>query len=213
MRILKCFVFTIALTALLSLASAAQAQSLFERLGGKDSITAVVDEFAGRVLADTRINAKFAKSDPVRLKAMLVEQICEATGGPCKYSGRTMPASHAGMGVTAGEFNALVEDLVGALDKFNVPQKEKDELIGALAPMKAQIVEVESNATGTPLPKKYKPYSAAAAGKGGKGKGKKMKEEKPPKEDKKAAKEDKKMKEEAPKEEKMKEDKKSKKKN
>ena len=202
MRILKCFVFMLALTVLLSLASAAQAQSLFERLGGKDSISAVVDEFAGRVLADTRINAKFAKSDPVRLKAMLVEQLCAATGGPCQYTGRSMPATHANMGVTAGEFNALVEDLVGALDKFNVPQREKDELIGALAPMKAQIVENQSMATGTPLPKKFVPYSDAAAMKGkGKSKGKKMKEEKPPKEDKKM------------KEEKMKEDKKSKKKN
>ena len=202
MRILKCFVFMLALTVLLSLASAAQAQSLFERLGGKDSISAVVDEFAGRVLADTRINAKFAKSDPVRLKAMLVEQLCAATGGPCQYTGRSMPATHANMGVTAGEFNALVEDLVGALDKFNVPQREKDELIGALAPMKAQIVENQSMATGTPLPKKFVPYSDAAAMKGkGKSKGKKMKEEKPPKEDKKM------------KEDKMKEDKKSKKKN
>ncbi len=206
MRILKCSALTFALAAMLTLATAAQAQSLFERLGGKDSITAVVDEFAGRVLADTRINAKFAKSDPVRLKAMLVEQLCEATGGPCKYTGRTMPASHLNMGVTTGEFNALVEDLVGALDKFNVPQKEKDELIGALAPMKAQIVETESNATGTALPKKFVPYSAATAGKG-KSKGKKVKEEKPPKEDKKATKADKKMKEEAPKEEKVKEEK------
>ena len=219
MQNLKCFIFTLALTAMLTLATAAQAQSLFERLGGKESITAVVDEFAGRVLADTRINAKFAKSDPVRLKAMLVEQLCAATGGPCQYTGRTMPATHLNMGVTAGEFNALVEDLVGALDKFNVPQKEKDELIGALAPMKAQIVESESTATGTALPKKFAPYSAATAGKGkGKGKGKKVKEEKPPKEDKKALKEDKmkedkKVKEEAPKEEKQKEAKKSKKKN
>ena len=209
MQNLKCFVFTLALVALLSLATAAQAQSLFERLGGKDSLTAVVDEFAGRVLADTRINAKFAKSDPVRLKAMLVEQLCEATGGPCKYTGRSMPASHLNMGVTTGEFNALVEDLVGALDKFNVPQREKDELLGALGPMKAQIVETESTATGTPLPKKFVPYSAATTGKGGKakGKGKKMKEEKPPKEDKKAIKEEKKMKDEAPKEEKVKEEK------
>ena len=214
MRILKCLALTLALTTMLSLATAAQAQSLFERLGGKESITAVVDEFAGRVLADTRINAKFAKSDPVRLKAMLVEQLCAATGGPCQYTGRSMPATHLNMGVTAGEFNALVEDLVGALDKFNVPQREKDELLGALGPMKAQIIESESTATGTALPKKFVPYSAGTAMKGkGKGKGKKMKEEKPPKEDKKAMKEDKKMKEEAPKEEKMKEEKKSKKKN
>ncbi len=175
MRILKCFLFTVVLTSLLTLAAVAQTKSLYERLGGKESIVAVVDEFAGRVLADTRINAKFAKSDPVRLKTMLVDQICEATGGPCKYTGRSMPASHLNMGVTTGEFNALVEDLVGALDKFNVPQAEKDELIGALAPMKAAIVETESSATGTPLPKKYKPW---VAGKSGKAKGGKAKKDK-----------------------------------
>ncbi len=178
LKSLKCFLFTVALTSLLTLAAVAQTRSLYERLGGKESIVAVVDEFAGRILADTRINAKFANSDPVRLKTMLVEQICEATGGPCKYTGRTMPASHAGMGVTSGEFNALVEDLVGALDKFNVPQTEKDELIGALAPMKAQIVEIDSTATGTPLPKKYKAFSAGKAGKAGKVKGSKGKKDK-----------------------------------
>ena len=224
MRILKCFLFTVVLTSLLTLAAVAQTKSLYERLGGKESIVAVVDEFAGRILADTRINAKFAKSDPVRLKTMLVEQLCEATGGPCKYTGRSMPASHLNMGVTTGEFNALVEDLVGALDKFNVPQAEKDELIGALAPMKAQIVEVESTATGTPLPKKYKPFAAGKSGKAKSSKGKKDKaaeaapadaapaaatEEKPAKGSKKKVKEEKPAEEEKE----TKEAKKSKKKN
>ena len=227
MRMMKFFVLASALSALLSLAAAAQPKSLYERLGGKESLVAVVDDFAGRILADTRINAKFAKSDPVRLKAQLVDQLCAATGGPCQYTGRTMPATHANMGVTAGEFNALVEDLVMTLDKFNVPAAEKDELLGALAPMKAQIIESEATATGTALPKKFVPYSEGAVTKGGKGKGKKVKEEKPPKEGKKM-KADKKMKEEAapkeeavkeavkeeaPKEEKVKESKKSKKKN
>jgi hemoglobin len=211
MRILKCFALTFALTATFTLATAAQTKSLYERLGGKESITAVVDDFAGRVLADTRINAKFTKSDPVRLKTMLVDQLCNATGGPCQYTGRSMPATHLNMGVTTGEFNALVEDLVATLDKFNVPTAEKNELLGALAPMKAQIVEVESDATGTPLPKKFKPFGK---GKGGKTKASKkdkaadageMKEEK-------ATKGSKKMKEEKPAEE-EKEMKKSKKKN
>jgi hemoglobin len=62
------------------------AGSLFERLGGKEAITAVIDDFVGRCAGDARINAKFAKTDVPRLKAMLVDQVCEASSGPCTYS-------------------------------------------------------------------------------------------------------------------------------
>ena len=164
MRNLKLFVLSVSLLVGLSLNAAAQSKSLYDRLGGKDAITAVVDEFAGRVLADARINQKFAHSDPVRLKAQLVDQICFASGGPCQYTGRDMKTTHMNMGVTGGEFGALVEDLVGALDKFNVPAAEKNELLGLLGPMKSDIVEVNSQATGTPLPKKFKPYKASTKG-------------------------------------------------
>jgi len=86
---------------------------------------------------------------------MLVDQVCEATGGPCTYTGRGMPETHDGMGVTAGEFDALVEDLVATLDEFDVPKAEQGELLGLLGPMRADIVEVESPETGTPLPEGY----------------------------------------------------------
>jgi len=132
-------------------------KTLYERLGGLEAIKAVVGEFAGRVLADERINKKFAKTDAPRLTLHLVEQLCAATGGPCEYTGLSMKASHKNMKVTEGEFNALVEDLVGALDKFNVPAAEKNELLGILGPLKADIVEVNGSATGMPLPKKFKP--------------------------------------------------------
>jgi hemoglobin len=134
--------------------------SLYERLGGKDSITAVVEDFVGRCAGDTRINAKFARSDVPRLKTMLIDQVCEAAGGPCTYSGRSMKETHDGMGVTAGEFDALVEDLVATLDQFTVPKAEQDELLGLLAPMRGEIVEVESPDTGKPLPETYRPAPA-----------------------------------------------------
>ena len=129
--------------------------SLYDRLGGKDSISAVVGDFVGRCAGDDRINQKFGRTDIPRLKKMLVDQVCEATGGPCTYTGRDMKETHRGMGVTGGEFGALVEDLVATLNHFKVLQAEQDELIGALAPMKADIVEVESDATGTPMPASY----------------------------------------------------------
>ncbi|HEY6403680.1 MAG TPA: group 1 truncated hemoglobin, partial [Blastocatellia bacterium] len=92
-----------------------------------------------------------------RLKFNVVEFICAETGGPCKYTGRDMKTAHKNMGVTDGEFNAFVENLVTALDKFNVGDTEKKELLGILAPMKSQIVEVRSQETGTPLPANFKP--------------------------------------------------------
>lgn len=114
--------------------------SLYQRLGGKEAIVAVVDDFVANVAADKRINGYFATTNIPRLKQMLVDQICAGTGGPCTYTGRNMTAAHAGMGVDDAAFTALVEDLVKTLDKFKVPAKEKGELLGILGPMKADIV-------------------------------------------------------------------------
>ena len=139
--------------------------SLFERLGGNKAITAVVDDFSARCAGDARINAKFARTDIARLKAMLVDQVSEASGGPAKYTGRDMKTAHLDMGVTAGEFNALVEDLVATLNKFGVGKAEQDELLGILGPLKSDIVEVDSIATGTPLPDSYTAAPALAAAK------------------------------------------------
>jgi len=129
--------------------------SLFERLGGIDSITAVVEDFRDRVAGDDRINQKFARTDLGRLTKMLIDQVCEAAGGPCKYSGRSMKEAHAGMGVTSGEFDALVGDLKSTLNQFKVRQTEQDELLGVLGPLKPEIVEVDSSQVGTPLPQSY----------------------------------------------------------
>jgi hemoglobin len=126
--------------------TASKQKSLYERLGGKQAITAVVDELVGRVAADRRINQFFAAtaSNPARLasfKTKLVDQICEAAGGPCKYTGKDMKSAHRGMGISAADFNALVEDLVGALDTFKVAAADKNQLLGVLGPMQGQIVE------------------------------------------------------------------------
>jgi hemoglobin len=115
-------------------------KSLYERLGGKDAITAVVDDFVGNVAADKRINGYFAKANIPNLKRNLVDQICAATGGPCTYTGKDMKSAHKGMGISDADFNALVEDLQKALNKFKVPDKEQGELLGALGALKPQIV-------------------------------------------------------------------------
>jgi hemoglobin len=136
-----------ALTLMSAAAALAQKKdALYSSLGGKKAIVAVVDEFVSRVAADNRINAFFkaTASDPKRLamfKGNLVDQICEAAGGPCKYKGKSMKAAHAGMGIATKDFSALVEDLVGALDKFKVKEADKSALLGVLGPMQSDIVE------------------------------------------------------------------------
>jgi hemoglobin len=116
-------------------------RSLYDRLGGKSAITAVVDDFVGNVAADKRINGFFAKADIPRLKRQLVDQICEASGGPCTYKGQSMKAAHRGMGVANRHFDALVGDLKKSLDKFKVPPREQNELLAVLGPMRKDIVE------------------------------------------------------------------------
>jgi hemoglobin len=135
---------TVAVAASWTLSSApsfAADASLYERLGGQGAIQAVVTKFISNVGGDSRINGYFAKTDLKKLNKLLVEQVCAASGGPCTYSGRDMKTTHKGMGVTTAAFNALVEDLVSALDTFNVPEKEKGELLSVLGPMSKDIVE------------------------------------------------------------------------
>ncbi len=119
---------------------AAAAGDLYDRLGGQRAIVAVVDDFIARVGADDRIKLRFANTNLDKLKLLLVEFVCMATGGPCKYTGQDMETSHAGMEVVDEEFTALVEDLSATLDKLNVGAKEKGELLGALGPLKPTIV-------------------------------------------------------------------------
>jgi hemoglobin len=115
--------------------------SLYDRLGKKDAITAVVKDFVEeRVAKDARIKSFFANADIPGLEQKLVDQICEASGGPCKYAGKDMKTSHAGMNIKDADFNALVEDLKASLDHFKVPEKEQKDLLGMLASMHDDIV-------------------------------------------------------------------------
>lgn len=115
-------------------------KTLYQRLGGQSAIVAVVDDFVANIAADKRINQQFANTNIPRLKQLLVEQICAGTGGPCTYTGRDMKSAHTGRNISEKDFNALVEDLVKTLDKFSVPAREKNELLGILGPMKGDII-------------------------------------------------------------------------
>jgi hemoglobin len=93
--------------------------------------------------ADPRVNARFKGMKPPeveRFKSNLADQICEASGGPCSYLGKDMKKAHEGMQINEAEWNATVENLVKALDKNKVDAKSKQDLLGALGPMKGDIV-------------------------------------------------------------------------
>jgi len=116
-------------------------RSLYQRLGGRQAIVLVVNDFVGNVARDKRINRFFANTDIPRLKRLLVQQICAATGGPCRYQGRSMREAHRGLSIRNADFDALVQDLVVSLDKFGVGQREQRELLGILGPLRGDVVQ------------------------------------------------------------------------
>ena len=124
-----------------NLIHAEETKSLFDRLGGKEPITAVVDEFVNRLVADSRVNGRFGSTDVKRFKMLNTELVCEATGGPCKYSGRDMKNTHNGMRISEAEFNIAAGHLSATLKKFKVPKQESKELLGIIGSLKKDIVE------------------------------------------------------------------------
>ena len=121
--------------------SLAADQTLYERLGGQGAIQAIVTKCMNNVGGDKRINGYFAGADLKHIHKLIVEQVCAASGGPCTYTGRDMQTTHKDMNVTTAAFNAFMEDLVSALDTFNVQKQEKDELLSVLGPMNNDIVQ------------------------------------------------------------------------
>ena len=117
--------------------------TLYQRLGGREAIKALVDDFVATLAADPRVNERFKGFDGARvakLQTNLADQICDATGGPCAYLGKDMKTTHTGMKITEAEWNATVEDLVKSLNKLKVGPKEQQELLSALGGMKKDIV-------------------------------------------------------------------------
>jgi hemoglobin len=125
-------------------AFAQQAPTLYKRLGGYDAVAAVTDDFLARLAGDPQFAKFFVGhgTDSIkRIRQNIVDQLCAATGGPCNYIGRDMKTSHAGLGITEKDWDASVKLLVATLDKFTVPAKEKDEVLGAISGLKKDIVE------------------------------------------------------------------------
>ena len=134
-----CAVFFFAGLCLSSYAQTAN-DALYQSLGAKQGINTFVNDFVAIVLEDPRINKAFKDTDTERLAQLLTEQFCELSGGPCKYSGKSMQDAHKDMQVTNAHFNALAEDLQIAMEKHQVPSSAQNKLIAKLAPMQRPIV-------------------------------------------------------------------------
>lgn len=121
-------------------------KSLYDRLGGVYAIATVVDDFIDRVVDNAILNAnpaiKEARDRVPRagLKYRVTEMVCQATGGPCKYTGRSMKEAHAHLNITQKEWDALVVDFKASLAKFKVPAKEQEELLAIVNSTKKDIV-------------------------------------------------------------------------
>ena len=146
------FVFAFGLFFILLLTGCASAQApggqaaptLYKRLGGYDAIAAVSDEFIGRLAADKQLSrflVGMSADSQKHLRQLVVDQLCQATGGPCIYIGRTMKTAHAGLGITESDWDLTVKHLVASLDKFKVPEKEKNEFLAIASSLKGDIVE------------------------------------------------------------------------
>ena len=141
---MRMLALALSLVVLSSLPSAAQAPTLYKRLGGYDAIAAVTDDFIGRLATDVQLGKFFSghgTDSKQRIRQHVVDFLCVATGGPCVYKGRDMKTSHAGLGISEADWNKGVTHLVASLDKFKVPQKEKDDLLAAASGLKKDIVE------------------------------------------------------------------------
>ncbi len=125
-------------------ASAQNNNSLYKRLGGYDALAAVTDEFIQALATDKKLGRFFvgaSENSKMRIRQLVVDQLCAATGGPCVYIGRDMKSSHKGLGITEEDWNIAVKHLVNTLTKFKVPEKEQNEVAAALMGLKADIVE------------------------------------------------------------------------
>ncbi len=124
----------------------AQLPSLYERLGGVFAIATVVDNFIDRVMSNPRLNANPKVADahhkvpPAGFKYLVTEMVCWASGGPQKYTGKTMHESHAHLDITEAEWQAFMQDLRDCFNHYNIPTQEQGELIAIVESTKKDIV-------------------------------------------------------------------------
>lgn len=115
--------------------------SLYQELGQRAGIQKIVEGMLLHIAKDDRIYKYFAKVDIVRVRDKLVEKFCVEAGGPCTYTGDTLVEAHKGLNLSRSDFNALVENLIDAMDDQHIPVPAQNRLIARLAPQRGEVIE------------------------------------------------------------------------
>jgi hemoglobin len=116
------------------------AASLYERLGGRPGIEAIVEDIWSNHISNPLINKRYADSDPAEVKRLVTEMCCAGFGGPESYTGKDMISAHKGMNINDTEFVAVCDDVLKALEQNDVGQREKDEVLCILYSLKNEVV-------------------------------------------------------------------------
>ncbi len=120
-----------------------QPKSLYERLGGYDAVSAVIDDFFKRMIPDKQLGRFFlglSTDSKTKVQQHTVDFVCKATGGPCAYTGRDMKTVHTGLNITESDWDLSAKYLTQTLDKFQVPDQEKTEVLNLVTSLKPAIV-------------------------------------------------------------------------
>ena len=117
--------------------------ALYQTLGQKTGLVALMDDFVPRLLADPRMKPFFEKTNQVNFKQQLVDQLCQVSGGPCVYKGVDMKNAHSNFDINKGHFNALVEVLQQSMDAQRIPFGAQNKLLAVLAPMHRDVITIK----------------------------------------------------------------------
>jgi len=119
------------------------AGSLYERLGGAQGISALVDDVVANHLANPIVGTRFQNvRDLANLKRLAIEFFSAGSGGPESYSGRDMRAAHRGMNISEQEYLAVIDDIMGALDKHRIDEGTKKDVLAIVYSLKGEIIRV-----------------------------------------------------------------------
>jgi len=116
--------------------------TLYERLGGEDKIRTIAADIFDKHLNNVAVRARYVDSDRDRVIRLVTEFICMGTGGPQEYTGKGMLAAHRGMNINEHEFLAVIDDIMDALEKNGVGEREKQEMLSIAYSLKGEIIHV-----------------------------------------------------------------------
>ena len=144
---MRLHVLFIASVCLLNGCISSQHDSLYQALGEKEGITTIVDNLLYYIAEDEKILHHFRGADIDRFRDNLIIHLCELSDGPCRFEGDSMAAIHAGMNISAAEFDSLVEDLMDAMDDADIAFRNQTNLVNRLVPFRDEIINASELVT------------------------------------------------------------------